>query len=252
MSSIWDGSLKLNTPITKQNALAGFKGTSSYVPTGDSVKPGMDPTMKMDLALAGVDLLGSIFMGAQAVKAKPPVVPRVPVPTMETPKIESGVAGEQALIKENMGIQTNSILNNAMETGQDMNTVGPGIFANSNRAMRESTAQMSKEQINTINQQNVTNVDVANKNKMAAYAGESEYQTRKSEVLGKDALMRGQQLSMAFSNIGKIGSRLLNDFMLTDLIKKGNAGNNNILGRTAMANSLYGQGNYQDQPEEGK
>jgi hypothetical protein len=174
-------------------------------------------------------------MGAQALNAKAPVIPRTPVPTLETPKIESGVAGEQALIKENMGIQTNTILNNAMETGQDMNTVGPGIFANANRAMRESTAQMSKENITTVNQQSAVTAEIANKNKIAAYEGDREYQARKTDVLSKDAIMRGQQMSMAFQNIGSIGSRLMNDFMLTDLIKKGNEQDN----QADIASSMY-------------
>lgn len=244
MSSLWGNLSSVSKlagikPTTLSSGLTPYGGTLPPTSTPSVKGPGMDPTMKMDLALAGVDLLGSLFMGGQALGAKPPVVPRVPVPTLETPKIESGVAGEQALIKENMGIQTNSILNNAMETGQDMNTVGPGIFANANRAMRESTAQMSKEQIDTVNKQNVANVDIENKNKMAVYAGESEYQTRKSDVLSKDSLMRGQQFSAAFQNIGTIGSRLMNDFMLTDLIKKGNEQDNPVTQNPSLYKKMF-------------
>lgn len=223
---------KIQTSIptfgTKSGLLSnGLASGPKFSPTGGGgFLSKLDPAMKMDLGLAGIDLLGSLAMGIQSRTAKKPEVFRTTAPRLETPQLENGTAEAQSMIKENLGTQTNTILNNAMESGLSVNEVGPGIFANANRVMKEGSLAISKENRDINNQQSIINTETENKNKIGAYEAEKDYQTRKADVLGKDALMRGQQMSMAVQNIGSIGSRLLNDFMLTDLIKKGNESDN--------------------------
>lgn len=176
---------------------------------------------KMSLGLAGFETVASLFGAVQSLAAKEPTVTRPKGVVFQKPRIESSVASAEAMIKENMGTGINTVIERARETGVDVSRVAPGIFGQASRAMREGAVDLSQQQQGFLNQREVAITDTVNKEAAVNAEIENQYIARKDQVLSQDSYMRGVQLSQSISNLGGIFGRVMNERLMTNILKDG-------------------------------
>jgi len=174
---------------------------------------------RMDKGLAAFDAGASLFSAVQALNAKPTTVTAPKMISMQAPKLESGVEGANALVKENLGTSTNTWLQRSREMGFDPTRAGVGIFGQANRVMRETAVDLTMRNQDMINQQSIIAADVAGKEAMINAELTNRYIERKDQAMAMDAEKRGAQLSQAISNFGAIASRTMNNQLIIQALR---------------------------------
>lgn len=175
--------------------------------------------MQMSAGLGIFEGLASLGMIAQSVNAKPPEITRPAKVNLEAPKLEYEGEATRNLIKEGLNTAIASTVEGAKQTGQDVSRLAPGIFGKAGRLFREGAEAEGKDRQQFENTKALAIAETENKESMINTEIENQYRTRRDQILAEDALKRGMQISQGVSNIGTIGSRLMNDYLLTSMLE---------------------------------
>lgn len=212
---------ELNTGI------AGLKTKGN--PDTEYVVPGKSIYDKMagySKGLAAFELGMSGISALQALLAKPTTVTRPQNVNLQAPKIESEVEASRALIKENLGTGINTWLESTRERGYDPQRAGVGIFAEANRLMRQSSAELSMRNQDILNRGAELTAQIENQEAGMNAEITNRYIERRDQILAADSERRGMQLSQAVSNVGQIASRTMNDYLMIETLRKENEADN--------------------------
>ncbi len=165
-----------------------------------------------DMAMTGIQL-------HQGLKAETPETFKMSAPRIRAPELVDMTTSAKAMQKENLAIGTNTALAYATEHGADPIKASTGIFARAGELDRKGTVAFNEMRQGIFERHAGAVADVENRNVMAEFENEYDYQTRREAAIREHNERRDFQINTAISNFGAISSRIANDYLLTNVLK---------------------------------